>query len=150
MSTVPAALAALVDTFNTAPGLADVTVFDGPVATNAAPMAALTVGYGLDDDPTGVSGSTDRPGLSASPSEEAYTVTCVASVLDGGGSVPAARGRVFAIYAEVGAALAADPRLGGAVMQAQPGSVSLTQEQGNAGALVSLSFGIDVVAFTRR
>lgn len=149
-STVPDVLGALVAAFTAAPGLDGVTVYDGPVPTEAAPMEALTVGYGLDDDPTGAQGSTEREGLSAKRSQETYTVTCVVSVLNAAGRIPEARARVFEIYAEVGAALAADPRLGIPGVQAQPGSVSLTQEQVTSGALVSLAFGVDVVAFTRR
>jgi len=148
-STVPTTLTALAATFRQAPGLADLTVYDGPEATDAAPLATLTVGQGPEDDPTAVTGQAEREGLSARRSQETYTVMCLLSVCDPASSIPAARARVFDFYAEVGAVLAADPRLGGAVMQAQPGSFTYDQDLDDTGATAEISFGVDVVAFTR-
>jgi hypothetical protein len=151
MSTVPDALDALVAAFRGAPGLADVTVFDGPTVTASAQQEAITVGDdGDQEDPTAVEGQNTREGLAAAPDREQYGIRCAVIVQDGSGNISAARRRAYQLLGEVGDVLAADQRLGGAVMMAQLGASTLAQGQDEDGATATISFNIEVDAFSRR
>lgn len=150
-SSVPGALDALVTALRAAPGLADVTVFDGPVVTASGQQEAVTVGdIGDPEDPTAVEGQNAREGLAPAPDREQYTIRCAVIVRVGGGDASAARHRAYQLLGEIGGVLAGDQRLGGAVMIAQLGSWSLAQGQDGKGALVTLAFNVDVDAFTGR
>jgi hypothetical protein len=149
-SSVPGALDALVATLSAAPGLTGVTVADGPVVTGSGQQEAVTVGLGDPEDPTAVEGQNAREGLAASPDREQYGIRCAVIVRDGSGDTPAARRRAYQLLGEIGEVLAADQRLGGAVMVAQLGSWTLAQDQDGKGAIVTLAFTVEVDAFTRR
>lgn len=149
-STVPDALDALVAAFRGAPGLADVAVFDGPVVTGSGQQEAVTVGIGDQEDPTAIEGQNDREGLAATPDREQYGIRCAVIVRKGVGDISAARRRAYQLLGEIGGLLAADPRLGGTVMRAQLGASNLAQEQDGKGALASLTFTVEVDAYTRR
>ncbi|MFI0897068.1 hypothetical protein [Streptomyces sp. NPDC020983] len=149
-STVPDALDALVAALRAAPGLADVTVFDGPVVTASGQVEAITVGAGDEEDPTAVEGQNAREGLAPMPDREQYTIRCAALVLNGAGNMPAARRRVYQLLGEVGGVLAADQRLGGVVMMARLGTSTLTQVQDETGAAATVAFAVEIDAFTRR
>lgn len=149
-STLPAAMDALLQRFATAPELDGVKVYDGPVIDGSSALEALTVGYAGEDEPTAADGQSAREGLGADRSHEEYTVRCAIEVLNGSDDAPAARRRAFELLGVVGGVLAADPRLGGAVMSAQVGTWTLAQAQTPQGAFVTLPFEIDVDAYTRR
>lgn len=149
-SSVPGALDALVAALRAAPGLADVMVFDGPVVTDSGQLEAVTVGVGDQEDPTAVEGQNARDGLAAAPDREQYTIRCAVIVRTGTGDISPARRRAYQLLGEIGGVLAADQRLGGAVMIAQLGSWTLSQEQAGTGAQATLSFNVDVDSFSRR
>ncbi|MFI0718919.1 hypothetical protein [Streptomyces sp. NPDC021224] len=149
-STVPDALDALVAVFRSAPGLAGVTVFDGPVVTGSGQMEAVTVGVGDEEDPTAVEAQNAREGLAPSPDREQYTIRCAVLVLNATGDMGAARRRAYQMLGEIGGVLAADQRLGGAVMTARLGSSTLVQAQDETGAAATVTFSVEVDAFTRR
>lgn len=149
-STTPAAISGLLTAFKSSPDLTGVKILDGPEVTTGA-TEAITVGYS--DDPAvqvAVDAVMAMEGLAANPSHEQYMIHCAVSVLRGNGDIAAARARVYELFGAVGAALAADPRLGGAVMLAQISSYNLTQAQGSKGALAILAFTVEVEAFTTR
>lgn len=148
-STVPGTLLALIELFKTAPGLG-VRVYDGPDLDGAQPDEAITIGMAGPDDPAAVEAQTVREGLAVGRSHEEYTVHCLIEVRTGSGSVATARARAFDLYGAVGGTLAADPRLGGAVMSAQPGAWSYSQVQDGAGFLATIALDVDVDAYTRR
>ncbi len=149
-STVPGALLALIELFKTAPGLEGVRVYDGPDLDGAQPDEAISVGYLGEEDSLAVEAQTEHEGLTVDRSREQYTVHCLIEARNGSGEVPAARKRVFELYAAVGAALAAFPRLDGTPMSVQPGAWTYSQEQDGAGLLAKITLGIDVDAYTRR
>ena len=92
----------------------------------------------------------DAGSLTGAPDRERYTIHNAVSVLNGSSDMTAARTRAYAILADLGAAIAADPRLGGAVMRAQIAAANLTQSQTQQGALAEIVFDVDCDAFTRR
>lgn len=145
-STAPQALAALVATFS---GTGHVTL-DGPVVTAVNTTEVVTVGWGGKDNETAVETNLDAGSLTGAPDRERYTIHNAVSVLNGSSDMTAARTRAYAILADLGAAIAADPRLGGAVMRAQIAAANLTQSQTQQGALAEIVFDVDCDAFTRR
>lgn len=149
-SSLPTVLPALVARFRFAPELEGVKVYDGAALSGSRPAAALTVGWMGEGDATAAEGQNTRDGLAADRSRESYTVHCRLEVLNGGGDIIKTRDRLFQLFNGCGAALAADPLLGGAVMSVQLGAWSLSQAQSTAGALLILVFGIDVEADARR
>lgn len=149
-STIPAAIDALVTALTQADGLGSVAVLDGPEVDASSRDEALIVGAGAVDDPTAVDASTEHEGLSLERDREQYGIRCVLMVRDGSGSVPAARRRAYDLLGAVGAALAADYTLGGAVMTAGLGTHGLSQDQDERGAHIVIAFTIDVDAYTRR
>lgn len=148
-STVPVVLPALTKSFQDAPGLEDVRVYDGAVLDGAQPLEWLRVGYDGEGGPAVVEGESTHEGLSTARNREQYTVQCAMTVVNGSTDAVASRDRLYQLFAAVGAFLAADPTLGRTVMQAQLGSWALGQKQTGQGAVSVLSFGIEVDAFTR-
>ncbi|MGH8867813.1 MAG: hypothetical protein ACRDYU_07440 [Actinomycetes bacterium] len=148
ISTAPAAITALVATFRAAPGLGPDMVLDGPTVTDASIFEVVTVGYQDDERPIAVEAQTTREGPALVPNRERYSVYCAAAVLRGDTDIAAARARAYELLAAAATALAADKTLGGAVMSAQLGEHSLTQEMPD-GALARVPFEVLVDAFTR-
>lgn len=148
-STVPDVVDALVVAFRGAPDLVGVRVFDGPDTDASSQTEALLVGLGSEEDPTAVDGHSSREGLSNARDREQYGVRCVLIVLNGSGKIAVARRRAYALLGAVGGLLAADQRLGGAVMTAQLGTHSYSQDQTEQGAHAVIAFTVDVDAFTR-
>lgn len=151
-SSAPDAIAALVQCLQGAPGLEGVKVYDGPVVDGSNPAEALTVAYNPEDG-SAVEGQMSRDGLPVAPSLEQYTIQCSAAVTNGNNNAPAVqmvRSRAFALLAAVGAALAADPRLGGVVGMAQVGAWTLSHTQNGSGVVAVLGFAVDIEAFTKR
>lgn len=150
-STVPTAITGLVEALRAVPDLAGI-VHDGPEMSNGSATEYIAVGFlGANaEDDTAVEGNLAIEGMATSPNRETYTVRCSAQAVDGGTDITAARGRVYDLLAQVGAGLAADTTLGGAVMQASIGDVSLAQTQDSRGAVATLAFGVDCAAYTVR
>lgn len=147
MSSVPDAYDALVAVLTEA--LEGVMVLDGPVVTEQPVMEAVLVGYEDADTAAVVEASNTPEGLGRDRDREAYSIMCAAQVLLGASTdMPAARRRAYALLGVVGATLARDPRLGGAVMMASLGTHTLSQPQTPQGALAQIVFGVDVDAFT--
>lgn len=160
-TTVPAALEGLVAALRAAPGLEGVDVYDGPVVSESKATAAISVGFtGERMSQTGAYPETTEaavevssaPASLAGPADQAeqYTVQNMLAVLDGSRDVTAARTRAYKLLAAAGQAVTGDKTLGGAVAMARPGDHSLTQEQGQRGALVTIMFEVTVSAWTSR
>jgi len=148
-SKVPAAIDALVTTFQTADGLRDVTVRDGASVSKARVLEIVSVGY------TGIEGQADvdaiaaTEGLGGSPDREQFSIRCVVAATSGGTDMPAARKRAYELFGAAAAAIAANRTLNGEVMRAMVGSHSLTQYQTDQGAQAAVAFTVDCDAYTR-
>lgn len=150
MSSVPGAYDALAGVLSDALALEGVTVLDGPVVTDQALMEAVIVGYEDSETSAVVEASNAPEGLGRARDRETYSITCAVEVLLGSSvDMPTARRRAYALLGLVGAVLAQNPRLGGAVMMASLGTHTLSQMQGGQGALAQIVFGVEVDAFTR-
>lgn len=149
-SSAPAAMSTLVTLWSGWPALSGTPVYDGPEVNGASSPTALTVGYTDEMTPNAVEATEDLDSLATAPSRETYTIQCAAWVLNGAGNVATAREAAFALLSAAGAALAADSRLGGAVMMARVGSWTLQQSQTERGAAVQLIFGVSVDAYSGR
>lgn len=151
-SSVPAAIAAITAAFRTSTslGLAGVPVRDGPELTAAPGLEAVAVGYTGNQDEDVVTGAASPEGLAVLPDRERYAVMCAIEVIDPDGDVAAARARAYQLHAACGQALAAGPKLGGAVLRASLGIGSLQQQQTPNGALARVVFPVNVDAYTSR
>jgi hypothetical protein len=150
-STVPDALAALVAALQAAPDLAGVGIVDGPVVANASAKEVITIGREDENTSTvAIEGEFTLDGMAVSPSREGYSINCGASVIKGSADIAGARTRAYELLAAVGGVLAADPTLGGAVMNARLGIHHLTQRATQRGIVASVAFAVDCDAFTRR
>lgn len=148
-SAVPGAVDALVAALQGAPGLAEFTVRDGPSTSREQPQRVLYVGWSGGEG-SDVESDVALEGLGAVPDREQFTVQCALAVVDGGGDIAAARAAAYGALAAVGAAVAADRTLGGAVMRANIGAHTLAQDQNSAGAQATIVAGIACDAFTGR
>lgn len=144
-STVPGVLDALVALWGQA--LPDVQVADGePVAV--ADDVIVVAFTGVPDEPA-VTSTRTREQLAAQPDRESYDVTCLASSWSGVTEFKPVRDRAYELLGSAAAALAADPTLGGRVMQARLSTEDLIQSQTDKGAVVTVRFNVHVDAFTR-
>ena len=149
--TAPAAILGLLAAFGHEPGLAGVEIHDGPAVTESAALEAVIVGwYGAKGDALAVEAEISPAGLAAHPGREVYAILCAAMVRDGSADMAAARARAYALVSACGSAIAADQKLGGAVMMARLGRVSLQQIQDTGGALAIVEFTVPCDAFTGR
>jgi len=149
--TAPAAISGLLTVLKAEPGLAGVEIHDGPAVTASAALEAIIVGwYGIKGDALAVEAEITSAGLTAHPGREVYAILCAVMVRDGSGDIAAARTRAYALVSSCGSAIAADQKLGGAVMLARLGRVSLQQIQDDAGALAIIEFTVPCDAFTGR
>lgn len=123
---------------------------DGPRVVADGINEAITVGYVDDTDETAVTGSMEYEGLAVAPLRETYSIRCAASVRNGAKDITAARSRAYELLAAVGGALAADKTLGGVVLSARIGDMTLSQDQTSRGADVVLAFNVDCDAYTTR
>ena len=149
--TAPAAISGLLTAFAREPGLAGVEIHDGPAVTASAALEAIIVGwYGIKGDALAVEAEITPAGGIAHPGREIYAILCAVMVRDGSGDIAAARARAYALVSACGSAIAADQKLGGAVMLARLGRVSLQQIQDDQGALAIVEFTVPCDAFTGR
>jgi hypothetical protein len=109
-----------------ASGLAGVTVRDGPSTSQATVQEIVSVGYTGGEDENDAESTLLTEGLGDGVVDrEQFTIRCAAAVLRGTDDISGARGRAYELLAEAGAAIAADRKLGGAVMRAMDLSHSL-------------------------
>ncbi len=147
-SAIPGVLAALAAVLTAA--LPGVEVTDGPPLRNSAAMEALAVGYSPSEDVDAAEVTTATGGLGGTPDRETILIHCSLGVLNGDRDLTAARARAYELHSATGAALAANPSLGGAVMKAQMGDHSLRQSDTDTGMLARVNFTIRADAYTRR
>ena len=149
-STVPGAITALLAAFTAA--LPGVEVRDGPQPSDTSADEAVYVGWDGDPSYGGDAWTSQEAaaGLGGVPNQESYSVHCSAMVLNHDEDLPAARARALALRAAAGAAIAADPKLGGAVMRASFSAGSGRQVPVGAGIKVFVLFDVDCDAFTAR
>lgn len=145
-SRVPAAVDALLAILCAAPGLADVTVVDGPPATNLTNLRHVFVGWQPSAD-SAVSLTQEFNAAGARTRDEAFVIACYAEARSGDTDMQARRGEVFALLAEVETALRASnaapsaPTLNGTVLWAELTAGDLTQQQAE-GSLAGLAFTV--------
>lgn len=147
-STAPGVIDAILAAWQAAPGLAGVTVYDGPQPTASGLQEAMVVGYTDEQTPDAVDGTSDIEGVAVGPTREQYTVQCAALVRNGAGDITAARERAYALASAAGATLTADPTLGALVLNAHIGTHALRQTQDQSGALATLLLGVAVDAYS--
>lgn len=148
-SKLPAAVDGLVAAFKGWPRLggADVPVRDGPSDSQATLKEVITVGWTGGDDETGADATLATEGL-GDPSREQFTIRCVAAVIRGSNDIAAARKRAYELLSEAGAAIAADRKLGGAVMRAWISSHSLDPQLTPQGAQALVTFEVSCDAYS--
>lgn len=142
-STVPAALTGLVSTF----GPMGVPIRKGTVVGGSSRQQVIVVGY------EGENASAVEVALAdAGPlaQQETYVVHCCIVVTAGGTGLDPVIERASALLEGVGAALAADQTLGGAVMRARLGPFGFVFQQSKQGAIVEVPFDVHVSAFPAR
>jgi hypothetical protein len=147
-STIPAAMAALFDLWNNAPGVggAGVEVSDGPFV-GTAPNQMVTVGYNGEGDDA-VTGTTTAEGFAGDPDREDYSILCSAAATTSSDSQSSVRATAFDLYDACCAALTDDPTLGGVVLRAMPSEVTTRQIAGDRGRACLVLFSVSVFAYT--
>lgn len=147
-SKLPAAMDALVAVFKAWPGLAGVTVRDGPSTSQATVQEIVSVGFTGGEDDNSAESALLSEGLGGSIDREQFTIRCVAVVLRGSDDISGARQRAYELLKEAGAALAVDRTLRGSVMRAMVSSHSLTQDQTSSGAQAAVTFEVSCDAYS--
>ncbi|WP_392971178.1 hypothetical protein [Streptomyces sp. LN245] len=147
-SKLPAAMDALVAAFTDWPGLAGVTVRDGPSTSQAAVQEIVSVGYTGGENGTDAESTLMTEGLGGVVDREQFLIRCATAVLVGGDGVAVARRRAYELLAEAGAAIAANRQLGGSVMRAMIASHALTMDQTPKGAQVGVVFEVSCDAYS--
>lgn len=143
-SAVPQVVDALVAALSRADALRGVQVADGPLTTMREPSGLIV---GVAEEGPAVIGAQSPGGL-GSRRRETFEVGCRAWVWVGDNELKPVRDEAFRIVDAVGAALAADRTLGGAVMQARLGEgVQYDPRQSEEGAWVVVDFGVRCEAF---
>lgn len=156
-SRIPAVIDYLVTAFTAAATLgaspaAPVTVYDGPVTTDASVNLVLWVGL---DDPDGAGGrpagdsSQDWAALGHMARNEQVTIHCAADAWYGTDDIRAARLAAYAITSAVEDIIRGDATLGGTVTT--PGNAGVTnmqllQDNTDRGALARVMFDITAQA----
>ncbi|MFJ6561861.1 hypothetical protein ACIQMV_18770 [Streptomyces sp. NPDC091412] len=145
-SRVPAAVDALVAVLRAAPGLADVTVVDGPPAVNLTDRRLLFVGWQPGGE-TAVSLTQTFNSAGARTRDEAFQIAGYIEARTGDKDMQATRSKAFAILGEIETALRATndspdaPTLGGAVLWAHLTAGDLSQAQAE-GSVAGLAFTV--------
>lgn len=149
-SKLPGAVDALTRAFTAWPTLGGdgVAVMDGPWTSQATLKEAVSVGWTGGEDENGAESTLLTEGLGGAVDREQFTIRCVAVVLRGTDDMTGARKRAYEILAEAGAAIAADRKLGGAVMRAMISAHSLDQAQTTQGAQALVMFDVSCDAYS--
>jgi hypothetical protein len=146
VSTVGPVLDALVALARTA--LPATQVFDGP-PTEVIQGEVIMIGWGGPDQP-GVTSTRTRQQYATSPDTESYDLSCLLCCwLGADNNLKAARDGALALLDALGAALAADPLLGGLVKRARISADTYLPEQTTDGAAATLLATVHVDANTR-
>lgn len=130
MSTIPAAIDALLAVFGTA--LPDVQVIDGDPVVDLEPDYVV-VGYSADRG--SVDAEASRASLDSLDETETYEVSVLISSERGDEEMKPVRDRCFEIRRAMRTALAEDPTLGGLVLSARIIVVNFDQAQNKRGAV---------------
>lgn len=147
-STVPAAVDALLDLLQAAPGLAAAAVVDGPPTVNLAATDRIHIGWQPVGEDTAVALTQDFNAAGARTRDETYDITSYAESRAGGTDMRGRRARVFELLAVVETTLRATvanptaPTLGGAVLWAHLVTGNLMQAQTPDGAVAGLLFTV--------
>jgi hypothetical protein len=145
-SRVPAAVDALLSILRAAPGLADVTIIDGPPVVNLTAKKHLFVGWQPSAE-VAVALTQDFNSAGARTRDEAFAIACYAEARAGTTVMKDRRDEVFALVGEVEIALRATndaptaPTLNGAVLWAHLTAGNLTELQ-QEGSLAGLAFTV--------
>ncbi len=149
LSTVPAVLTALVTSARAALP-PEVVVFDGQPDRDA-PDECVVIGFTGNALEAAVEDTRSVEEITRARDRERYQVTNLAtSWLGEDQDMEAVRVRAFGFVDRIAAALAADPTLGGACMQARVSVTGLAQMQTAQGAVATVMFTVSVDAFTGR
>lgn len=143
MSTVPAVLRALWDTWRAA-SPTSTAVIDGPWLDIPSEGDVIVVGW-LPDEGSSVDLSDTTAGLGSD--REDLDVTNLVSAWRGGTDMAPTRQAADDLLETARAAVAADPTLGGAVMRARLGGGSWSQYRTVQGTQVTVEFSVNVTAF---
>jgi hypothetical protein len=147
-SRLPDAMDGLVTTLTVWPGLAGVTVRDGPSTSQATVQEIVSVGYTGGEDENDADSTLLTEGLGGQVDREQFTIRCAAAVLRGSDDVSGARKRAYELLGEAGAAIAANRNLGGSVMRAMIASHSLSMGQTPSGAQAVVVFEVSCDAYS--
>ncbi|MFE9098491.1 hypothetical protein [Streptomyces sp. NPDC007264] len=145
-SRVPAAVDALLAILRAAPGLAGVTIVDGPPVVNLTALKHVFVGWQPSAE-AAVSLEQSFNSAGARTRDETITISCYAEARAGDTDMQARRAEVFALLGEVETALRATnsaptaPTLNGTVLWAHLTAGDLTQVQAE-GSLAGLAFTV--------
>lgn len=146
-SQIAAAIDALLGLCRASPGLADVSIFDGPhvVSGELTRGDKLFIGDTLGDEPSAES-EQSFAALGRGARDEDILIRAAIETTGGEPDMKPRRDRAMALLGEVEMLLrqgqpGADPRLGGAVLWSHvSGPISLSQRQTDMGAQVELGF----------
>ena len=148
-SQVPDAITALLAAFRAAPALSGTEVRDGPVVAASAALEAVLVGWnGQSTDTLAADASVNPEVFGDADDREQFSIRCAAMVLNGQADLAAARNRAYALHAACGAAVRADRRLGGTVLDSHMGPHSLRQTQTPDGTVATVTFTVACDTFT--
>ncbi|MGW5259693.1 hypothetical protein ACWEQG_01880 [Microbispora sp. NPDC004025] len=113
-SRVPAVIDALVALYKNAPGLAKVSVVDGPPVTNNPLHEAVFIGYDGDPDGEGQAAEDAQTwaGIGARSRDETIQITGAVVVWRGSTKVRPVRQRAYELFGVVEDVLRADPSIG--------------------------------------
>ncbi|MFI6249046.1 hypothetical protein [Streptomyces sp. NPDC051016] len=149
-SRVPDAVDALFAALSAAPEFEKAAVWDGPQVSKATPQKVLSVAFTGDEAADDVESTNSAEGLGGKVDREQFTIRCATAVLVGSTKASDARRQAYEMFAAVGAVLARDPKLGGAVMRARLGTHTFRNVQTSSGAQAVVFFGVDCDAYTGR
>ncbi len=150
LTTVPGVIDALLAALHGHPDLAGVTVMDGPPVRTLDYEDVIIVGFrGMPGEP-GVTADRAEADLGGRTDRETYILWSMLSTTSGDTDLGPLRARAVALLGAFGAAVRADPTLGGTVARARIGETTLEQVQTQAGAEVNVEVGVAVDAWVRR
>lgn len=153
VSTVPAAIDALVEIARTALATAGVDgspvqVIDGQPRTQTEDDV-IAIGFTGDPGETAVENTRTTEQLTTAPDREAYEIVCLASSWRGDEDPKVTRDRVYAFINAINDSLMANPTMGRVVARTRLRSEALAQEQTDKGPVATVRFVVFVDAYTR-
>jgi hypothetical protein len=146
-TTAQSTILALVAGVKARPALAGVLITNGQQVSDSAVSEGITFAYQDQQSPVIVGIFAGSEDYETDQSRERYTINCAITVETGDADYLTYRDRAFALFDEVGAFLALNPNLSGAVLSARLSTWQLWEPVG-AATIITLMFGVDVDAFT--